>query len=772
MAGKTIKPISQARGALLSSAVLAALGLLAGGQAQAASCPTGTGADLYVDHAWNGNCTLTGGGTLTVTEAGSVQPDNNPGIAVILDGGAAISNLGHIVGNGAVAIVNSFSSMTTLYNGGTIEGRAGGSAITIGMMGSIATLTNEGTIIGTSTEPDVGAITNFHTIGTLNNSGTIRGTGGIAILNDYGGAIGSITNSGVIDGDVLLGAFSLDNTVLKLEGSNSRIIGKVTGRADVTVNGRFATEGDFHIMNFTVANSGVLTLGHKITVSEMQFKNQGTVRILAGQTGSIVGNYFQSSGATLAIGVDSQSSHGTLDVTGSAHFEPGAKLAVAVSPGNTLANGQVMTVIKATGGVTADNDALVVSDDSELFNFQAVVNAHSVNLMTVADGGGDPASPGGGPVSNRVQAQGFSQGLGAARVLDGFITSTSNAGDMVNVVNALGQLHSQAEVSRAVAQTLPLMSASMNQVVLDGMRGVNNVIQSRQADVAGVSSGEGFLTDQHLWFKPLASYADQNDRNGVAGYRAHTYGFVLGGDANVGQSSTLGLAFAYARTSIDGKSTASDNRADIDAYQLIAYGSHGLAALPNVEVNWQADAGINRNDGRRHINFGGLDRTAKSDFDSVTSHLGAGIGRGFALGENTRFTPELRADYFHIRSEAHKETDADALNLKVNAQTSEQLIAMLEGRLRHQLNNRMALLVDLGVGYDLLGENNDITASYVGGGAAFQTPGLDAGRWVGRAGLGLQSQAGEGLRIAARYDLETRSGLLAQTASVNLRWAF
>src|SRR5690606_30708421 len=112
---------------------------------------------------------------------------------------------------------------------------------------------------------------------------------------------------------------------------------------------------------------------------------------------------------------------------------------------------------------------------------------------------------------------------------------------------------------------------------------------------------------------------------------------------------------------------------------------------PQVEVNWQADVGINRNDGRRTIRFGGLDRRAESDFDSTTAHLGAGIGRSFQLGDRTRFTPSLRTDYYRIRNESYTEKGAGGLNLKVRSQTSEQWFAMLEGRLQHQFSDRAAI---------------------------------------------------------------------------------
>lgn len=737
----------------------------------------------------------------------------------VIEGGAGINNAavitrienhGKITGRGFSGVMNS-GTLTTLSNSGIIQRLDGGyHGYALQNSGSIGTITNEasGKIIQAGTLFSVANIEggqidslindgeisggtglyNDGTIGQITNRGTLSGNeGGDALFNE-GTITNGIHNFGLIDGGVGLGG-----ATLYLEGDTARMTGQVNGKTNsaVVVNGSFTTENNFSVDRFEVAQAGKLRFGgdHFVKARSGAFQNNGAVIVPVGTVAEISGNYVQSSTGLLTIEAMSASNYGKLSILGDARFESGSKLLISVGEGATLANQDVLVDVVKAGSLEAAQ-GFIVEDNSELFNFQAAVKGNSIELLTVLDDGSTPdngqggneggtgttpPASSGGAVSKRVSAQGFGQGMGAAGVLDGFVSSTSNTGDVANIVTALGRLGSQEEVAGAVAQTLPLMSANLNQVVIGGMQGVNRVIQGRLDGVggfSGMSSGDGYLADKHLWFKPLASFADQNDRDGIAGYRSNTYGFVFGGDAVVGQSSRLGLAFSYARSNVDGKSTARTNRADIDAYQLIAYGSHSFASLPDVEVNWQADVGLNQNDGRRVINFGGLDRTAKSDFDSTTAHFGAGISRGFQLSEKTRFTPSIRTDYFRIRNESYTESGADGLNLSVRSQTSEQWFAMLEGRLQHQLNDRLAVSANLGAGYEMLGESNGITASYVGGGAAFRTPGMAPGRWLGRAGLGLAMHANDRTEITARYDLEGRSGFTAQTASVNVRWSF
>lgn len=781
----------------------------------------------------NGNTSVISSGTDSIVNKGRIAASNammsalaaNGGTTVLLlnavtgqiEGGTAIvnssnstinrlENQGRLIGNGT-AVFNMGGMIKTLVNSGTIERSVtAGSGRTINNTGTMEQLTNEasgkitqngtgdviyntGSIMKLVNKGEISGGTALHNLGFIeefvNTGSLIAPEGEDAIFNED--QINTIRNAGLIQGGV-----GLNGAVLHIDGDNARMTGQVSGKAGsaVIVNGNFTTENNFSVDRFEVAQGGKLRFGgnHFVKTREGVFQNNGVVTVPAGVVADISGDYIQSSTGQLAIEAMSASNYGKVEIRGSAIFEANSKLLISVGESATLANQDVLAdVVKA--GSLETVQGFLVEDNSELFNFQAAVKGNSIELLTVLDDGSDPdngqggtdtggstpPASNGGAVSKRVNAQGFGQGMGAAGVLDGFVSGTSNTGDMANIVTALGRLGSQEEVAGAVAQTLPLMSANLNQVVIGGMQGVNRVIQGRLDGVggfSGMSSGDGYLADRHLWFKPLASFADQDDRDGIAGYRSNTYGFVFGGDAVVGQASRLGLAFSYARSNVDGKSTARTNRADIDAYQLIAYGSHSFASLPDVEVNWQADVGLNQNDGRRVINFGGLDRTAKSDFDSTTAHFGAGISRGFQLSDKTRFTPSIRSDYFRIRNASYTESGADGLSLSVRSQTSEQWFAMLEGRLQHQLNDRLAVSANLGAGYEMLGESNGITASYVGGGAAFRTPGMAPGRWLGRAGLGLAMHANDRTEITARYDLEGRSGFTAQTASVNVRWSF
>ncbi|GAB1466578.1 hypothetical protein MASR2M54_20780 [Aliarcobacter cryaerophilus] len=62
------------------------------------------------------------------------------------------------------------------------------------------------------------------------------------------------------------------------------------------------------------------------------------------------------------------------------------------------------------------------------------------------------------------------------------------------------------------------------------------------------------------------------------------------------------------------------------------------------------------------------------------------------------------------------------------------------GTLAHyKLTDSQKIVGNVNVGYDLKGDNNTVTSSYMGAsGAKFGTDGIDNGRWSYQAGIGYE----------------------------------
>ncbi len=376
-----------------------------------------------------------------------------------------------------------------------------------------------------------------------------------------------------------------------------------------------------------------------------------------------------------------------------------------------------------------------------------------------AVGVGGAAPPSSTSVYSSSLAMSNNPALNAARVID------ANS----NLLNLFSAQSGDPAVSNAASATLPLFTAGASAATRSAMVAINKTIDARNDNNAGRASGDGFLGNKYLWMKLFATRADQDDRDGVAGYKATTYGMVFGSDGNLSPALSIGAAFAYAKSDINGNSAVAPQSANVDIYHLIGYGSYALDA--RTAINFQADFGQNTNKGRRQIDM--TSSIASAHYASNTAHVGTSLSRSYGFGTNTIVTPSARIDYTWIKDKGYTETGADILNLTVGSRTAEALVVGLDTKLAYQLNDQTSLVGNLGVGYDTLNKRNSITAEFAGApGAAFVTYGMKQEPWLARGGVGAVYKLKNGFEITGRYDLEYRESFLNQTASANLRWAF
>lgn len=339
---------------------------------------------------------------------------------------------------------------------------------------------------------------------------------------------------------------------------------------------------------------------------------------------------------------------------------------------------------------------------------------------------------------------------------------------MAHVITALGRLRSAREVSDAVGQTLVTAAGGTTVLLADTLNLTSRVVQTRMEGNHGMAAGDG-VSDRNVWGKPFGTWANQGAKDGLSGYKARSGGVVVGADAAIGTADRLGVAFIYANVDLDSKGDARQH-ADVDLYQLMAYGSRNLNQ--STDINWQANLGVNKTGASRAISFGGLQRTAQSSYDGVNAHLGAGIGRQIALGEASHVAPSLRFDYTVIKNQAYNERGAGALDLQVSSETFQQLNLSSEIKLTRSVGKDKSVLLVLGAGYDLLKRQNAIVSAFAGGGSAFTTTSADPAKGSVRAGSGFNSVLADGLDFSARYDVEARSKFTNQTLSFKLRKEF
>lgn len=658
------------------------------------------------------------------------------------------------IGGGLVVGLSGNGSLT-ISNGSAVSNSFGTIGRNSGSNGSV-TVDGAGSSWTNSSDFSVGQAGTGSL--TISNGGVVNVDSGTAVIRAGGSATATL-NIGAAAGSTAVAAGTLNTSTVTFAfgtGSSSLVFNHTESAYNFTPT--ITGYGAVRLLNGTTRFTG--NSGDLGSYTGTMSVEGGTLSVADGDTLTLGGNYSQTANGILKTRVFSNTSFGRLSVAGTGSFADNARIHVDIENINALANDETLFSIISAGTLNATTFS--VTDNSALFDFAAYANGTQVDLKVSA------ASSSG--VTNSVTANNFTPGLGAAGVLDGFISGGTSHTDMDNVVTALGKLETDQQVSDAVAETLPLLVGGTTQLASGMLRNTNRVISDRQSSVSGLSSGDGFITDRHAWVKPVGSWTRQQARSGVPGYDADSYGLVAGIDGEVDEHTRLGVALSYMNSDVSGLGRASGNSADIDAYQAIAYGSRRLPNHADIELNWQADLGINKNSGQRNMDF--IGRTASAVYDSYTAHVGVGAGKRFSLDDATSVTPSLQVDYAYIKDESYTETGADALNLAVGSNHTDELIVMAQGDISHQLNDTTRLTANAGLGYDLLNESSSITASYSGGGAAFTTQGLDPSPWLARAGVGMSIATSDTTDITARYDVEGRDDFLNQTASVNVRWRF
>lgn len=743
-----------------------------------------SGGDLTV---YNSSITVgeTAEGTLNIDGAGSSVTHSSNRILVgyqakgtvnISNGGAlttsGLSQLGVYSGGDATFTIDGVDSIWT-NNGNVYIGAQSPAEMTITNGGSLITdtvivgyfSTGSGVVVvdGSGSNWVVNENLNLGYSGsgalTISDGGTVNvnsGAGTVQVTNNPG--IDGSLNIGADEGSTADTAGTLNAATVYLKRSSAKLIFNHTDTGyDFTAD--ITGEGAIKLLAGTTSFSGDLS-GHTGTANI----DGGTLTIAEGDTLNFGGDYNQTTDGILQIGASSASSYGKLNITGTATFAADTNLKLDVAGVNTLANGEILTEVITAGTLSATT--FTMDDNSALFDFSATVNGDNtidINVVSASSGGS-----GDGNIVSAVRTKKLTSGMGAAKVLDGFVNGGTTGTDIDTVVTELGKLSTDQQVSDAVAETLPLLTTGTTQVSSDNMHSINRIIQARNASFSGLSTGEGFISDKAAWFKPVGNWTDQDSRNGANGYEANSWGFVTGIDGERNDNSTLGFAFSYMQTDVTGKDSSSGNSADISAYQAIVYGNRALNT--DWTMNWQADIGINKNDGERYLSF--IDRTASAKYDSLTAHIGAGAAKSYELDEQWTLVPSIRADYAYIRDDSYSESGAGALNLDVDSHDSDELIVMVEGHLSYAINETSQLTTHAGLGYDMLNSNESLTASYSGGGTAFVTEGLSPSPWLAKAGVALQLSQDDNSLISVQYDLEGQNDFLSQTASVKYRWNF
>ncbi|WP_162224956.1 autotransporter domain-containing protein [Neptunomonas antarctica] len=687
---------------------------------------------LYVGSSGDGTLDIANGGAVSNT-FGYIGYDSGSTGSVTVDGtGSSWANSSELIvgelANGTLEITNGGAVSNT--NG--FIGYNSGSTGSVTVDGSGSSWTNSDDLfVGSSGD---GAL-------DISNGGTVNvnsGTGTVSI----GGSPGSTgtLNIGAASGDTAVAAGTLSAASVSFAAGTGALAFNHT-ETDYTFSPTISGAGSIGLLSGSTRFTGALT-GYTGTLTV----DGGTLAIQSGETLSLGGNYTQAASGVISLGVTNTASFGKLIVAGTATLASNAQINVDVAG---LSTPPSLTNVILAGTLTSDG-SFVVTDNSLLFNFDAVKDGNTVDLT----------------LASAATAQSLTtkrSTLGAAATIDSII-STNPTGE---IASSLISLTTVQEVTDAVESLLPGNSSGMAQTTNISTNAVTGIVASRQDLTRGLSSGDDFITDRHIWVKPFGGWAEQDTRQGVTGYDVDSYGLALGMDRDVSSSWNAGLALAYINSDVASTLAAGAQSVDIDTYLAKVYATNMLDAT--TALNLQAGLGFSNYDSNRRIFTGDV---ASAGYDSWNVQLSAELERSYQVSDKTVMTPYVHADYGYTNVDGYTESGAGALSLNVANDSADSLIIGTGVKANHTVSDSLLLMANAGIGYDVMTDRTSLTSSFAGGGAQFTTEGIEPDEWVYNAGLGAKYILDNGAEITASYNIDARQDFTDQSVSVNFRMMF
>lgn len=529
--------------------------------------------------------------------------------------------------------------------------------------------------------------------------------------------------------------------------------------------------------------------------------NGGLFDLLNNNSPSRVANYSQSSDAFLALQAENATNYGQLQVGGTASL---AGNTIVVTNGSLdFSNGDLLSDVVTSSNIVGTPTSVI--DDSLRFQFVQEVTPTSYSLRIVDTGltsvqtavttqtASPTASRIGGAI-DQIIAKNSSAGAGASpgtlpganpdtggngnNVATGSSDSSYCSGALGATVCAITSSSNAQQVYRNVVQLGPLMNGMLPYAELNNARAFGNIVDSRQDSVRELGRYDEFNPEKYLWIRPVGRWDNQEQRDGLDGYKSDTRGIAIGADVPVFEQARVGVAVGTSRTDVQDTSDDFRHDAQIESWNTLLYGSFDFT--PATSLTWKAGYGHDKVEGNRYLNilnpsssdlaFGGV---ARSSYDSRNLQAGLGLQSIFNLTDNLTLTPMVGGDYYSIKDKGYTEKNASDLGLDVEGQTLEAMIVSTKAKLGLQVSEFVNVHATAGVGYDTI---NDRSANRIAFTGSPDTPltyqSMEQSPWIGMAGVGVSAKFTDQLDGTVQYDAEQRSSFFSQSIAVKVRYAF
>ncbi|HCF7328964.1 TPA: autotransporter outer membrane beta-barrel domain-containing protein [Pseudomonas aeruginosa] len=681
-------------------------------------------------------------GNLVNAASGQIIAEGSEAIGINLEGGrigGKLINQGLIQVSGfdAVAIdateyEGDFVDLAGIENSGRIIAQGEGARALlldgVSFTGSDAQVINSGLIEATDSAIDIQVV-------DLDNADTLV-----------------IRNSGTLTSqDEAIDAASATVPV-HLEWDAGTINGNLIGLSSIAINGDATfngTDASTDGANIRLKDSGWIDVGSDAPGSSahLEFGQPHT---------TIDGNLNVEGNSSLGLSLSSATNPDTavVAVSGTAQFAKGSQIRLAAQGDDFKADGTTYTLIQAG---TLQDEGVSVTSRSALLNvdtYSSSENQIVAKVSTKSQGEvGDVIDQIGGSANAQKAGAAFSQVAG--------LLAEGNPNDPVfqAYVNAS---QDPAALKQLVEQLTPEINGGATQAATSGQTLVSNVTGNRTSSLRGASSGD-VLQETGVWAQALYSDANQDLRDGVAGFNAYSRGIAIGADGKLNDQITLGLAYSFLHTGVN---SDGGNTTNVDSNALTLYAGFEQG---NYFVDANLSYGINDNESKRHI----AGTTAKGDYDSNV--LGASLVGGYTyrLNERVLVEPRLAARYSRVEIDGYREKGSSAA-LRVEDQRYE--VAELGAGVRVAGNfplgrGNLQPQAKMMAYHDFAADEAKSTSTFMLGGTPFVTQGAGSVRNSYEAGIGADYRLGA-VTLGLSYDYVGKTDFNANTFTAKVRYDF
>ena len=741
--------------------------------------------------------TITGDGDITVTAGGSNNVDFT---GAVTSGTISVNTTGEVEFDAAVASTVTFDAAGTLDLDDTLTG-----AVDFNGNAGTVTVADGKTISGTVSDETAGTVGATLTVeGTSTFASAIGGGAANKAVNlTMTGASGkTATFEAAVDATTITvgaGAAVFDLTsdfiTANVGAGDVTFTGVANGAMNFTADGTItsaAVDGLVGAVDNTSGADGVgtVTVGAATTTL-------GAIGATNSLKNLTLGADATSSGAVNADEIDVATSD--LTVGAATTLASGQTLSFMMDANDTGNSGSIAaggTLFTAAAGSTvivnaseADFEALYddATGDGGTYNFVTGSNGSATVASTVVSnipGYTFAATTDGTVVTVTATQKAASTWTNDEKVHNSILADNDGAGTaddaMVALVDSLrdsvAQANTVAERDALLEAAQPTVDGSAQTTLIDAATEVQGIADVRMASIRNINSGiaaGNAMGHKKMWVQGYYTYADQDLREGIAGYESDTAGLMIGVDSeDIISNGVLGVAVNYGVVNADSEN-ASTTDTEIDSYGLTLYGSMDLSQDMFVE----GQVGYTHNEVETTRNAcGGAGLVCNGDTESAQYSAKLALGRDYAAHKSMKVTPRVYAAYVNVDTDGYTETgtgtkltvqDADVAALDLGL----DLTAAWDIQARDGI---MQPSFHAGYAYDVIGDEVETTSTFatIVSPTAFRTTGAEAAQSKFNVGMGFTYETNADWDVSAKYDAVFKEDYYAHNGTVRFSTRF